>query len=119
MLGGVARKGGFRYVHLQHVWQSCACLDAERERIVALAADFPARARAAAGPELRELVEPWIESATFDKDTRELVLAIRVVPSLQPSRAAPGAAVQRRLPLRAVPRSTANRRHARTTRSLY
>jgi DNA invertase Pin-like site-specific DNA recombinase len=96
----------------EHADVAARDLEAERERLVVLAADFPARARAATGPELRELIEPWIESATFDKDTRELVLAVRVVPSLQPSRAAPRAAVQRRLHLRAAPRSTASRRHA-------
>lgn len=53
----------------------------ERDRILALAADFAARASCASGPALRELIAPWIEDAVFDKETRELVLLIRPIPN--------------------------------------
>jgi site-specific DNA recombinase len=52
----------------------------EKERLVSLAADFAARAKAFTGPALRELITPWIEEATFDKQTRVLKMTIRRVP---------------------------------------
>jgi site-specific DNA recombinase len=52
----------------------------EKDRLVALAADFAARAKTFIGPALRELIAPWIEEATFDKQTRVLDLVIRRVP---------------------------------------
>ncbi|CAA9336006.1 MAG: hypothetical protein AVDCRST_MAG68-3366 [uncultured Gemmatimonadetes bacterium] len=55
-------------------------LERERERLAALAADFPARVRELGGAELRALLEPWIESAVFDKETRELTLSVRRIP---------------------------------------
>jgi hypothetical protein len=88
---------------LEHADVAARDLEAERERLIALAADFPARARAATGVELRELIEPWIESATFDKDTRELVLALRVVPSVQASYPSPAASIERRRRITQVP----------------
>lgn len=54
----------------------------ERDRLLDVLADFPALAARTTGAKLRELVEPWIGRATFDKVTRELVLGIRPVPAL-------------------------------------
>lgn len=53
---------------------------AQRDRLVALAMDFPRAARTLTGPALRELVVPWIAGATFDVHTRTLTLDIRHVP---------------------------------------
>lgn len=53
----------------------------EADRLAKLAADFPARARELSGPALRELLKPWIEDATFDKETRELTVTVRRVPA--------------------------------------
>jgi DNA invertase Pin-like site-specific DNA recombinase len=53
-----------------------------RDRLVALAADFETQARRAIGPQLRELVRPWIAGATLNKDSRILTLRIRRVPDL-------------------------------------
>lgn len=54
----------------------------ERDRFLQAAADFPALAARLEGPALRDLVEPWIGRATFDKRTRDLVLGIRSMPLL-------------------------------------
>jgi len=53
----------------------------EADRLAKLAADFPARAKELRGPALRELLKPWIEDATFDKETRELTLTVKRVPA--------------------------------------
>jgi hypothetical protein len=53
----------------------------EADRLVQLAADFPARARELAGPALRELLTSWIEEATFDKVSRVVSLTVRRVPA--------------------------------------
>jgi DNA invertase Pin-like site-specific DNA recombinase len=57
-------------------------LKREAERLVGLAKDFRARAAELKGPALHELLKPWIEEATFDKETRVLDLTIRQVPQL-------------------------------------
>ena len=56
----------------------------ERERLVALARDFVARARAMSGAALRELLRPWLEDAVVDKHRRTLTLTIRRVPNVGP-----------------------------------
>jgi DNA invertase Pin-like site-specific DNA recombinase len=56
-------------------------LDAERDRIAALALDFRRAATVLHGPALRELVRPWIAQAVFDTATRELTLDIRHIPA--------------------------------------
>jgi DNA invertase Pin-like site-specific DNA recombinase len=52
----------------------------EAERWLAIAADFPLIAREATGNELRAMLRPWLDGATFDKYTRELVVRVRTVP---------------------------------------
>lgn len=54
--------------------------DEDRDRLLQLALDFPARARRLDGTALRGLIEPWIHGASFDKVTRVLTLAIRPLP---------------------------------------
>lgn len=56
--------------------------DSERDRLLQLGRDFPALAQRLAGPKLRELVEPWIHGAEFDKGTRILRLAVTPVPAI-------------------------------------
>jgi hypothetical protein len=56
-------------------------LHAERDRLLALALGFPARAQQLEGRALRELLKPWVESATLDKANRKLVIEIRRVPA--------------------------------------
>jgi hypothetical protein len=51
------------------------------EFLSALASDFEARAHAVSAPALRELLEPWIQNASFDKE-RGLDLTIRQVPQM-------------------------------------
>lgn len=53
----------------------------EADRLVRLAADFSARARELTGPALRELLKPWLQEATFDKNTRVLSVTVRRVPA--------------------------------------
>ena len=68
-------------------------LDSERERLIALAADFAAIAKQATGAQLRELLRPWLACALVDKVNRKLILTIRRVPLAGPLvhlRAAPG-----------------------------
>lgn len=55
-----------------------------RALVQAAAADLPRLLRHAAPSELRTLLRPWVESCTFDKVTRELVVALRLVPALSP-----------------------------------
>jgi hypothetical protein len=50
--------------------------------MVALASDFPARAREASGPVLRELLRPWLADAVVDKEARTLTLSIRCIPAM-------------------------------------
>lgn len=57
-------------------------LDAERDRVAALALDFRRAATVLHGPALREFVRPWIASATFDPRDRLLHLAIYGQPAL-------------------------------------
>ena len=59
-------------------------LGADRERLVELARDFAARARAMSGTALRELLRPWIEEVVVDKHSRTLPLIIRRVPNAGP-----------------------------------
>jgi DNA invertase Pin-like site-specific DNA recombinase len=55
-------------------------LATEGERWLAIAADFPFVARQATGPELRQMLRPWLDGVTFDKYTRELTVRVRTVP---------------------------------------
>lgn len=57
-------------------------LDAERERILQTVTDFPALAARAEPGRLRRLIEPWLQRATFDKETRVLTLGILPLPAL-------------------------------------
>ncbi len=54
----------------------------ERDRILALARDFPAMAKRLTGPALRELVRPWLADAQFSKRTRRLVVWIHRLPAI-------------------------------------
>lgn len=76
-------------------------LGAERDRLVALALDFPAVARRLSGPALREVIRPWLKAATFDKHTRMLTLTIRRLPVLavMDSKHLPDQATQDRTPV--------------------
>jgi DNA invertase Pin-like site-specific DNA recombinase len=53
-----------------------------RDRLLSLAADFPALAKRASGPALRELIRPWLAKAVLDKKTHVLTLHIRKVPDV-------------------------------------
>lgn len=44
--------------------------------------DFQDLAARASGPKRRQLVEPWLGRATFDKVTRQFTVGIRPVPAL-------------------------------------
>jgi DNA invertase Pin-like site-specific DNA recombinase len=55
-------------------------LAAERDRLLKLAADFPAVARRLSGGALRDLLAPWLAGAVFDKEQRALTLTIRRAP---------------------------------------
>ncbi len=59
---------------------STRSLEAEIARLVAVARDFPSLCARLEGQDLRELLVPWIQSATFDKRTRVLTLHLRRVP---------------------------------------
>ncbi|HEX8393848.1 MAG TPA: recombinase family protein [Longimicrobium sp.] len=67
---------------------TAADVERARERLIAAAADFPAQAKLLKGPALRALLEPWIESAVYDKRTRSLSVTIRRVPGM-PAQAGP------------------------------
>lgn len=54
----------------------------ERDRLLAIATDFPALAKKLTGPALRNLVAPWLQDGTVDKVDRTLTLTIRRVPAL-------------------------------------
>lgn len=63
----------------------------ERDRLLTMAAEFQGMAEAASGAELRDLLRPWLASATVDKVRGEIVLAIRRVPAdLMPASHSPG-----------------------------
>ncbi|MBC7672210.1 MAG: hypothetical protein H7247_07285, partial [Polaromonas sp.] len=53
-----------------------------REKLITLAQHFSEAASHASGPVLRELVRPWLASATHDKQTRMLTLRIRRIPEV-------------------------------------
>ncbi len=55
-------------------------LAAEKERLLAMAADFAARAERLSGTMLRELVTPWLAGAEVDKRRRTVTLTLRRVP---------------------------------------
>jgi hypothetical protein len=59
-----------------------AGMGAVRDRLIALAKNFATTAAHATGPVLRELVRPWLASATHNKQTRVLTLRIRRVPEI-------------------------------------
>jgi hypothetical protein len=54
----------------------------ERDRLLALARDFRARAKEMTGAALRELLRPWLADAVVDKKARTLTLSIRRVPAV-------------------------------------
>ena len=56
-------------------------LQAERGRLVKLAADFVSQAKQLRGAALRELLRPWLQDARVDKVRRTLTLTIRQVPA--------------------------------------
>ena len=63
----------------------------ERDRLLAMAKDFAARAGQLSGAALRELLRPWLAEATFDKQARTITLTIRQVPVISPAtQPAPG-----------------------------
>ena len=68
-------------------------MGAEEARLMQLAADFPARIRAATGAQARELLRPWLADAIVDHANRKVTLYIRRVPLAEPplhSRGTPG-----------------------------
>lgn len=71
-----------RQAHAKFAAQRVAVAAAERERLIALALDFPRQARTLVGAELRELIRPWLARATFDKASRLLTMHIRRVPAV-------------------------------------
>lgn len=56
-------------------------VESEKERLIALARNFPLAAQSVSGSALRELLRPWIEDAEMDKFERTLTLTIRRVPA--------------------------------------
>jgi len=62
--------------------QRAEALKGERDRILALATDFTVIAQRLDTPRLRDHLRTWLASATFDKNTRELTLAIRRIPAM-------------------------------------
>lgn len=61
--------------------QRARALDSERERLLALATNFPALARRLHGLELRELLRPWVQNAEVDLAHRQVRVTIRRVPA--------------------------------------
>lgn len=59
-----------------------ADVEAEKERLLALALDFRGQAARMSGAALRDLIAPWIANAVVDKQKRELQLSIRRVPGV-------------------------------------
>lgn len=53
----------------------------ERARLLGMASNFAQTITKLRGPDLRELIRPWLSSATFSKSSRVLTLAIRRVPA--------------------------------------
>lgn len=54
----------------------------DRARLVAKALDFPNAVKSLKGPALRDAIAAWVDSATFDKHTRTLRVAVRRVPGV-------------------------------------
>ena len=59
-------------------------LSAEKTRLLALARDFGATIRRVSGAAQRELLRPWLQAATVDKQARTVTLTIRRIPAVQP-----------------------------------
>ena len=59
-------------------------LSAEKSRLLALATDFGATIRRLSGAAQRELLRPWLQAATVDKQARTVTLTIRRIPAVQP-----------------------------------
>jgi hypothetical protein len=57
-------------------------LIAERDRLIAMAADFGGAAQRLGGQALRELLVPWLAAAEVDKQARTVTLWIRQVPAM-------------------------------------
>lgn len=54
----------------------------ERDRVLQLVVDLPALLERASQTERRELLEPWLGSAAFDKVTRRLSIGLRTAPAV-------------------------------------
>jgi hypothetical protein len=54
---------------------------AEKERLLKMAADFPALIKKVAAPVARELLSHWVEGITLDKEQRVGTLKLRAVPN--------------------------------------
>jgi site-specific DNA recombinase len=52
----------------------------ERNRLLALACNFKRATKKASGPELRELLRPWIADGVVDKNKRQVSVSIRKIP---------------------------------------
>ncbi len=59
-------------------------LSAEKGRLLALAKDFGATISRLSGTAQRELLRPWLQGATVDKQARTVTLTIRRIPAVQP-----------------------------------
>lgn len=57
-------------------------VDQERAALLDLMADFRRVVSDLRGPQLREMISPWLASATYDTDSRRLNLAIRNLPHI-------------------------------------
>lgn len=78
-----------------------ALADENRERCIRTAMEFPSLADRLQGPALRNLVEPWLQSASFDKRSRVLTLGIYPAPGLQLYNS-PGRVVQLKSSIRRI-----------------
>lgn len=67
---------------LSHDVASQGVLDTERDQLAALTLDFRAAVKGLHGPDLRELIRPWVANAVFDTGNRTLTIDIRHVPDI-------------------------------------
>lgn len=65
--------------------RATATIDADVERLVKLAQDFPTQVRRLSGAPLRNLLKPWIADAVVNKEKRVLTLTLWRVPGLDNS----------------------------------
>lgn len=64
---------------------SADTVQADRDALAVLLTDFRTMAKQATGPDLRELIRPWIRDAVFDPRTRDLTITIRHIPAFASS----------------------------------